>query len=141
MKKYLSLFVVVALALVVGGSVAGAEDAAKELPKKPATTVRESPSRPSLGALREMKDKRTAFREEMKTKREDFVNKLKTERDAFKAELKTKREEWKAANAERRKNFCQKAGEMITGRFGVAITQIEKFQTRVGEIITKLEAD
>ena|SRR3989344_8657134 len=141
MKKYLSLFVVVALALVVGVSVAGAEDAAKELPKKPATTVRESPSRPSLGALREMKDKRTAFREEMKTKRENFVNKLKTERDAFKTEVKTRKEEFKKLNAERKRDFCGKAKEMVSRKFEIAITELEKFQSRVGEVIAKLKTD
>ena len=89
----------------------------------------------------ELKEKRETFREEMKTKREDFTKKLKTERETFRSEIKTKKEEWKKAKNEKKRNFCEKAKEMISGKFEFAVTEVEKLQTRVSEAILKLQAN
>ena len=87
------------------------------------------------------KSRREEFKEEMKTKREAFISGLKKDRDAFLAELKAKKEEWKNTNRERRAEFCGKAKQMIGKRFETVMMQLERFQTKVEEIIDKLEAD
>lgn len=143
MKKYIVLFMIVGLVFCFGSRVLAKEGADDDVTTHDLNddTKRESPTLPSLGGTKEMKEKRDIFRAEMKTKREDFVNKLKTERDAFKTELKTKREEFKKSTEEMKRNFCEKAKEMVAKRFEVAITMLEKIQTRVGEVLAKLKAD
>lgn len=84
---------------------------------------------------------RQAFRTQLQTERKAFVDDLKTKRGAFMTEVKAKKEEWKTARTEARVAFCEKAKEMITKRFEFAITQLEKHQTRVGEIIVQLNTD
>lgn len=137
MKKYLGLFVLLAIALLVGTNVVSAET--NSTGKNAGWNLKENVKREVKKP--DIKDGREAFRAEMKTKREDFVSKLKTEREAFKTDLEARKEEWKKLNADRKRDFCGKAKEMTTRKFEVAITQLEKFQTRLGEIISKLKTD
>ena len=88
-----------------------------------------------------LKSRRADFKEETKTRRETFVSGLKENREAFMAELKTRKEAWKTTRSEMKLKFCEKVNEIITKRFSTVLTQLEKFQTRVSEIIEKLKAD
>lgn len=88
-----------------------------------------------------MKEKRDAFKAKMDTERKAFTDDLKTKRDAFMTDLKAKKEEWKNTRADMKKQFCEKAREMMTKRFQFVITQLEKHQTKVSEIIDRLKAD
>ena len=129
MKKYLNLFIFfVVLGLMLSTSVVKAED--NNILKDRREDFRN-----------EMKVNREAFREKIQAERKTFTDDLKTKRNAFMAEIKTKKKKFKTARTEVKKRFCEKAREMAAKRFEFAITQLEKFQTRVGEIIAKLEAD
>src|SRR3989344_4839580 len=88
-----------------------------------------------------LKDRREAFREEMKASREAFLSGLKKDREAFLAELKTKKEEWRTIRLEKKLEFCDRVKEIITKRFATVLAQMERFQTKAGEIIAKLEVD
>lgn len=87
------------------------------------------------------KTEREVLREKIKTDRDAFKEKLKTERDAFLAELKTRKEEWKNTKSEKKTEFCEKARDIFANKFREAISKLDGFQTRVSEVITKLEAD
>jgi hypothetical protein len=89
----------------------------------------------------DVKEKRDAFKAKMDTERKAFTDDLKTKRDAFMTDLKAKKEEWKNTRTDMKKQFCEKAREMMTKRFQFVITQLEKHQTKVSEIIDKLKAD
>src|SRR3989344_7379885 len=135
MKKYLKLFVVFAvIGLMLSTSVVQAEDS-------DSSDVKNS----GPGKVRlfngELKDNREAFREKIKTERKAFTDDLKAKRVAFMAEVKAKKDEWRAAKTDAKKRFCEAANNMVTRKFEMAISQLEKFQTRVGEIIAELEAD
>lgn len=91
--------------------------------------------------LAELKESREAFREKIQTERKTFSDELKKNREAFLLELKTKKDEFKNVRTEAKRDFCEKAKDMLSNRFGVAVTQLERFQTKVGELITKLDAE
>ncbi len=74
----------------------------------------------------------------MRTERKTFFDGLRTDREKFLAELKAKKEEWKLANTERKTRFCRAAGKMIGQRFEVAVRNLERFQSRMDELILKL---
>ncbi len=82
-------------------------------------------------------------KEEMmkKTRKEVFLTDIKKDRESFLTELKTKKEEWKTADTEKKKDFCEKAKEMVTKKFEVATTELEKSQTRIGIVIEKLKKE
>ena len=135
MKKYLKLFVVFAvIGLMLSTSIVQAENSGS-------SDVKNS----GPGKVRlfngELKENREAFREKIKTERKAFTDDLKAKRVAFMAEVKAKKDEWRAAKTDAKKRFCEAANNMVTRKFEMAISQLEKFQTRVGEIIAELEAD
>ncbi|OGI90793.1 hypothetical protein A2911_01845 [Candidatus Nomurabacteria bacterium RIFCSPLOWO2_01_FULL_40_15] len=86
----------------------------------------------------ELKLKREAFREREKVARDAFRERLKTEREKFKEEVRLRKEEFKSANAETRGRFLENSKRMTDQRFEGAIANMEKLQTRVGEVIVKL---
>ena len=91
--------------------------------------------------LGDLSDERNAFREEMQAKRETFRTELEAKREAFRAEVEARKEEWKTANRERRTDFWNKAKRMLGERFEMAMRNLERMQTRVGELIDKLNEE
>lgn len=131
MKKYLALCFIL-FGLVVS-SVALAES------NSPNSGTGTPPFNSRTKEVREqMKSNREEWRGKMQTERKAFVDGLKTEREKFLAELRAKKEEWKLANAERKAMFCRAAGNMISQRFEVAVRNLERFQSRMDELILKL---
>jgi hypothetical protein len=94
-----------------------------------------------MGFISKMQEKREAFKDRIQTERQAFIEKMKSERDAFMTELKAKKEEWKAANSEKKEDFKNKAQKMIGERFEAAVTNLERFQTKISDLIEKLEAE
>ena len=92
-------------------------------------------------AREQMKTSREEWRQNLKTERQAFLDDLKQRREAFITELKAKKEEWKLANTERKAMFCGAAQRMIGQRFEVAVRNLERFQTRMEELITKLNGE
>lgn len=120
MKKYISIIILASL--VLSFSIALAEEN-KE------------------GFKGEMKTDRTEWRQKMENERKEFHDKLKTERDSFMSELKAKREEFRKAGVDKRRDFWNKAKEMVSQRFGTAVKNLENVQTRVGSVIEKLSLE
>lgn len=87
------------------------------------------------------KAEKEAWQEKIKTEREAFVSQLKTEKEKFVAELKAQKEAWKEVKEEKKAEFCVKAQEMFSVKFSTAIAKLGEFQTRVGGIIEKLNAE
>jgi len=126
-------------ALVLSFAVAKAEENTGTNTERP--PVREAIKEKRDEVKENIKGDREAFREKMKTEREAFEKRLKAERETFLAELKTKREEWRTVSKEKVKEFWNRAKDMVGRRFEMAITNLEKVQSRVGEMITKLKAE
>jgi hypothetical protein len=85
--------------------------------------------------LADFRQSREDFRMKLATDRDTFMAKLKMDRAAFLTELKTKKEEWKGKAKDTKEEWRGRAQEMIANRFDVAITNLERVQGRVGEII------
>ncbi len=86
----------------------------------------------------DFRDAIKASREEFKTERQTFTDDLKSKREAFLAEIKAKKEEFKNLKQDAKTRFCQAANNMATVKFETAIAQLDKFQTKAGEMITTL---
>lgn len=159
MKKYVGLFIVLVMVLVINAKAVGAQDArsfnvgeticamdAKLCPDG-SYVSRTGPNCEFTACLNSIKPEEPETlplpqaRNEMEVRREVFRNALKTDREAFLEELKIKREEFRLANAQRREEFRQKAKRMIGERFNVAVRNLERMQTRIGNIIEKLNTD
>ncbi len=137
MKKYIGF--ILASSLIFSFSLVLAEEGSRVKSDRP---VFNSTLKTERDVFRgELETRREAFREKMQTERKAFMDKLKTDREAFMAELKAKKEEWKSANSERKKEFWNKAKDMVNRRFEMAINNLTKVQERVGEVIDKLKAD
>jgi Tfp pilus assembly protein PilN len=85
--------------------------------------------------------KRETWRENKIREISSFKDGLRKDRESFLRELKARKDSWKNLSSERKNEFCGKAKEMINRRFMGAISEIEKFQTRINEVITKLKAE
>jgi hypothetical protein len=139
MKKYIGFIALAGFMFSLSlGSLAKAEDNGTTNPRPDFNNT--------LGEKRDafrddMKARREAFVQSTAVERKAFVDDLKAKRDAFMVELKAKKEEWKEANKDKKVKFCQGAREMLENRFRMAITQLEKHQSKVGEVIAKLKAD
>jgi hypothetical protein len=81
------------------------------------------------------KEDRAEFRMKLAADREAFVTKLRTDRAAFLAELKTKKEEWKGKAKDMKEEWRGRAQEMLSNRFDVAVTNLERIQGRVENLI------
>lgn len=79
------------------------------------------------------------FREKIKSGQEAWRARFKTERESFIAELKSRKEEWRNASSEKRRMFWNGAQEIVSRRFEVAVTNLEKVQDRIEALIVKLE--
>ncbi len=148
MKKYLKLFVLfLVLGLMLSTSVVKAEDRGSTGATDTSTTTSGglTPSDVKIKGHYDIKEanKRQlqTTRTEIQGERKTFTDKLKTERDAFMAEVKTKRDEFKTADADRKAQFCQMAKDIFTRRFTFAISQLETYQGKVGDLITQLTTD
>lgn len=136
MKKYLSIFTFLLLAIVVSAStVAYGENGENRGPGSLNKGSGEGKS------FMMPKGEREEFREKMKGEREAFLAKLKAEREAFTSELKAKKEEFKKKTKETKEEWRGKAMTMIGQRFEVAVRNLERIQTRVQEAINKLGDD
>jgi len=89
----------------------------------------------------EMQKTREEWREKMKTERQAFLQELKQRREQFMTELRAKKEEFRAANTERKMMFCGAARNMIGRRFEVAVQNLERFQSRMDELVLKLSEE
>lgn len=81
------------------------------------------------------------MREKMQEMRQTFHEQLRADREEFLAELKAKKEAWRTANTERKMMFCGAARNMIGRRFEVAVRNLERFQSRMEELIAKLNGE
>ncbi|MEK7564158.1 MAG: hypothetical protein AAB510_01140 [Patescibacteria group bacterium] len=140
MKKYLSLFVLLAMVFAFN-AVAKAEDGTSSTgTTKPGFRGEELKERRDE-FKNQVRENRDAFREKVKTERKTFVDNLKSRRETFKTELKAKKEEWKILKEDKKVEFCGKAKEMVTRRFEVAIGEVTKAHTRLEEVISKLKTN
>jgi len=91
--------------------------------------------------LETLKAKREELKEQFKENRDTLKAELKTKLEAFKAEVKAKKEEFKNQSQELKEKFRQNAQNIIGERFLTAVTNIEKAQSKVGDLISKLEGE
>jgi len=89
----------------------------------------------------EMSAERKEFLEKMGAERKAFMENMKADRATFMEELKAKKEAWKLANKEDKGKFRGNAQKMIGTRFDMAIKNLERAQTRVGEVIADMKED
>ncbi len=87
------------------------------------------------------KEKRDAFKAETDAEQKAFLDDLKAKRTTFMSELNAKKEEWKNAKADKKAEFCEKAGEIVNMRFNVAISKLTEVETKVADIIAGLKTD
>ena len=138
MKKYSRLFVfLVVIGLMFSGATVKAEDDDGENKdnREWNNTIRDE-KKTFMGEIKENRDLR---REKMETERKAFNETLKANRESFKAEVKIKKEEFKLATVVKKEEFRGRAQEMIGQRFEVAITNMERMQTRVNNVIETLK--
>jgi Skp family chaperone for outer membrane proteins len=144
MKKYIGFMMVGGLMLSFAlAQVTRAENgynASATVDAKTSFKVSPSGNRP----LQDLRDKRQedmqTFRANLQTERQNFIAKLKTDRDTFLAEVQAKKAEWKNSTEERKTQFCQAAQDAFINRFNMAISNLETYQGRVGDIIVTLNA-
>ncbi|OGI82081.1 hypothetical protein A3I95_02100 [Candidatus Nomurabacteria bacterium RIFCSPLOWO2_02_FULL_44_12] len=133
MKKYLNIAIFLTLVgAVVLSPVARAEDGNRGPGGAGFRDERKA-------LIQTFRDDREEFKATMKAEREAFVAKLKSDRETFLAELKAKKEEFKNKTLEAKNEWRGRALTMIGTSFEMAIRNLERIQTRVGEIIDGLD--
>ncbi|MFZ2150039.1 MAG: hypothetical protein WAV15_02690 [Minisyncoccia bacterium] len=125
MKKYLGLFVVLAIVFSANISFVRAEDSAD-------STARDSYKQQREEMRKELESKREAFKKDLEAKREAAKAKMEALRESLKAE----RDAVKAKAKEARITGREKALE----RFDVAVLRMSALKDRVSEQVTKLKA-
>jgi len=134
MKKYLSLFVI--LAFMFSVSLAKAEEETTANSDQPAFNDTLQAKREAFKA--NMQAKREAFKAGIDADRQAFKQTLKADREAFIKELKDRKDAFKTAKTEKREEFRGKVQKMIGERFEAAVKNLERIQTKVGALIEKL---
>src|SRR6185503_13519930 len=124
MKKYLSLFVVLAIVFAIGINVAKAEDSA---------VLKTDKTRADMEKLTDLTpEKRAEAKMKMETMREEAKKKLKTLKEQIKSEKDANLAKIKMARVAGRENAMQ--------RFDEAVSRITNLKNRVAAEITKLQA-
>ncbi|MCE9548932.1 hypothetical protein K8Q98_00830 [Candidatus Nomurabacteria bacterium] len=89
----------------------------------------------------EISTTREAFKAQMLSERESYVADLKAKREAFAAEVKAKKEEFRQTNNESKNEFRDRASAIMEKRFQAAFINLERAQTKIEELITKINAE
>jgi hypothetical protein len=72
--------------------------------------------------------------------RETFRLQMEQNRETFRKTLSKEREAFKGRSKEDKEKFWNGAKRMIGERFTAAVTNLERMQNKVGEVITRVEA-
>jgi exonuclease VII small subunit len=131
MKKYLGTFGFLVVAGALATSVALAETGTRPEFNKEQREDR-------MEFRTERTEDRKEFLEKIGAERKAFMEKMKADKATFMEELKAKKEAWKLANKEDKGKFRGNAQKMIGQRFDMAVRNLERIQTRVGEEIVDL---